>query len=117
MCESAEFERPADPDDQLDPPQDAEETPLLVIAESELAMMKRWVKKYPHIETGGDIFGCWLDESMPGSARIRLSIGPGHGVTRTAVSFYQDNEYLGDVGTVVVDKYNQIQVDASTAVN
>ena len=55
-----------------------------------------WVLKHEHIETGGDLFGLWADDR---TAVIQLVVGPGQNCSRTTVSFYQDVEYLKEVGS------------------
>ena len=55
-----------------------------------------WVLKHEHIETGGDLFGLWADDR---TAVVQLVLGPGKNCNRTPVSFYQDVEYLKEVGS------------------
>lgn len=67
----------------------------VVIYESEFRQMQAWTAKFPNVETGGDLFGLWLDET---TAVIQLVLGPGENCRRTSASFYQDVDYLERVG-------------------
>ncbi|XP_028402970.1 uncharacterized protein LOC114525750 [Dendronephthya gigantea] len=60
--------------------------------------IQKLVKQYPEIETGGDLFGLWQDES---TVVIQLFIGPGKNCNRTTTSFHQDIDYLKKVGSVI----------------
>ena len=68
----------------------------VVIYEEDYKELCAWVLRKPHIETGGDLFGLWADEY---SAVIQLALGPGKQCRRTSASFYQDVEYLQEVGS------------------
>lgn len=65
------------------------------IYESELKFLQWLVLQKRKIETGGDLFGCWQDES---TAIVQLILGPGEGCSRTPSSFHQDVTYLRQVG-------------------
>ena len=65
------------------------------IYEDELNFLKWLVLQKPDIETGGDLFGLWQDES---TAVVQLILGPGEKCKRTTTSFYQDVSYLREVG-------------------
>ena len=45
-----------------------------------------WVLKHSDIETGGDLFGLWLDEQ---TAVVQFVLGPGKDCRRTTTSFFQ----------------------------
>jgi hypothetical protein len=47
-----------------------------------------WVLKHKDIETGGDLFGLWLDEQ---TAVVQFVLGPGEECSRTTTSFFQVN--------------------------
>lgn len=61
--------------------------------------IKLFTSKYPDIETGGDLFGYWLDEY---NCIIKLVVGPGKNVRRTTVSFNQDPEYVRHTARVAL---------------
>ena len=68
----------------------------VTIYEEDYKKLCAWVLRKPNIETGGDLFGLWVDEH---EAVIQLALGPGKGCTRTTTSFYQDVGYLEEVGS------------------
>jgi len=65
-------------------------------------MMTDLVLKYPHLETGGDLFGLWTTE---GNAVLHIVLGPGQNCKRTGASFYQDIPYLKQNGELVTEDY------------
>ena len=65
------------------------------IYKDELKSIRRWVRQKDNIETGGDLFGLWLDRH---NAVIQFVLGPGKNCRRTTISFYQDTDYLANVG-------------------
>lgn len=67
----------------------------------EIEFLKSLVELKDNIETGGDLFGLWLDDNK---VVIQLISGPGQNCRRTTTSFHQDVEYLGDVGTHLTTK-------------
>ena len=71
-----------------------------VIYESDYKELCSWVLKKPNIETGGDLFGLWADKY---TAVVQLVVGPGNGCRRTSVSFYQDVNYLKQVGSYLTE--------------
>ena len=68
----------------------------VVISATEYKHIGNWVLKHENLETGGDLFGLWLDKR---TAVIQLVLGPGKGCRRTGTSFYQDVQYLSNVGS------------------
>ena len=68
----------------------------VIISAEEYLQLCSWVLKHEHIETGGDLFGLWADDR---TAVIQLVVGPGKNCRRTSVSFYQDVDYLKEVGS------------------
>ena len=56
------------------------------INEGERYQINEWVMKYENIETGGDLFGLWLNET---TAVIQFVVGPGKKSRRGETSFYQ----------------------------
>ncbi|KAK3745626.1 hypothetical protein QZH41_002255 [Actinostola sp. cb2023] len=73
----------------------------LLIYDSEYRQIQAWTAKFPNCETGGDLFGLWLDER---TAVVQLVLGPGRHCRRTGASFYQDVEYLERVGNQLTTK-------------
>lgn len=74
----------------------------IIIHNGELAQIRQWVTRHPHIETGGDLFGLW---SKGNTAVVQLVLGPGNNSKRTKVSFFQDEAYLGKVGSHLTQQY------------
>ena len=71
------------------------------ITSTEYKQLCSWVLKFDHLETGGDLFGLWRDKH---TAVVQLVLGPGGGCRRTGTSFYQDVQYLGNVGSYLTHK-------------
>ena len=67
----------------------------VVIYESDYKQLCTWVLKNTDIETGGDLFGLWADKH---TAVIQFVVGPGQNCQRSPVSFYQDINYLEEIG-------------------
>ena len=70
--------------------------------EGEKYQIEEWVKKYPNIETGGDLFGAWIDDR---TAVVQFVLGPGENCRRTSVSFFQKIEYLRDAGSYLKQQH------------
>lgn len=64
--------------------------------DNEIAGLKSLVSLKKDIETGGDLFGLWLDDDK---LVIQIIGGPGQNCKRTVTSFHQDVRYLENVGT------------------
>ncbi len=56
------------------------------INEGERDQIYNWVWKYTDIETGGDLFGLWIDDQ---TAVVQFVLGPGKRSYRTTTSFFQ----------------------------
>ena len=69
--------------------------PTVHIYESEAKRISKCTLRYPNIETGGDLFGLWLNAN---EIVIQAVLGPGQNCRRTATSFFQDEQYLSKVG-------------------
>lgn len=67
----------------------------MLIYEEEAKLISKLTLQYPNIETGGDLFGLWQNES---EVVVQLAIGPGENCRRTPTAFFQDERYLGSVG-------------------
>ena len=65
------------------------------INEGEMEQIKQWTLKKDNIETGGDLFGLWIDKH---TAVVQFVLGPGENCRRTSVSFYQDINYFESAG-------------------
>ena len=72
------------------------------INEGEMYQIQEWVLKYKNIETGGDLFGLWLDDH---TAVVQFVLGPGKNCRRTTTSFFQDVQYLQEAGSYLTDKH------------
>ena len=72
------------------------------IYKNEKKKIENWVMQYKNIETGGDLFGLWIDSQ---TAVVQLAIGPGVNCRRGTTSFYQDVNYLGSVGKYLAEKH------------
>lgn len=65
------------------------------IYEEEASLISKWTLQFPTIETGGDLFGLWLNES---EVVIQAVLGPGQNCRRSTTSFFQDAQYLKNTG-------------------
>lgn len=65
-------------------------------------MMENLVLEYPHLETGGDLFGLWTSN---GDAVLHVVLGPGRNCKRTGASFHQDIPYLKRNGELLTQDY------------
>ena len=72
------------------------------IYESELAKIKNWVLLYTDIETGGDLFGLWIDSH---TAVVQFALGPGKNCKRYETAFFQDLDYLASAGGYLTAKH------------
>ena len=72
------------------------------INQGEMYQIQEWVSKHQKIETGGDLFGLWLDDH---TAVVQFVLGPGKKCRRTETSFFQDVEYLKQAGSCLTDKH------------
>ena len=70
--------------------------------EEDIERMEKYVRAYPHLETGGDLFGLWTSN---GDAVIHVVLGPGKNCKRTGTSFYQDIPYLQRNGNLLTQNY------------
>lgn len=59
---------------------------VVYINVGEWLQIRNWVIKHDDIETGGDLFGLWLDNQ---TAVIQFVLGPGEKCRRTTTSFNQ----------------------------
>ena len=91
------FRRPRQPNAQ---PMRA--TGKALIYADEAQRIARFVCEYPDIETGGDLFGYWTHSGAP---VVSYAIGPGRGSRHYPMSFYQDADWLHDVGTRLYDQH------------
>ena len=71
------------------------------INQGEMYQIQEWVSKDQNTETGGDLFGLWLDDH---TAVVQFVLGPGKKCRRTTTSFFQDVEYLQQAGSYLTDK-------------
>ncbi len=73
-----------------------------IIYGSELDYISRWILDYPHIETGGQLFGYWTDDGTP---VVLYAIGPGPQANHQIAFFNQDIAYLETVGNQLTRTY------------
>ena len=69
--------------------------PTMLIYPEEKEFLRNSTLQYPNIETGGDLFGLWQNES---EVVVQLVTGPGEYCRRTPTAFFQDRTYLSNVG-------------------
>ena len=62
---------------------------------NEYSYLEWLVLQKQNIETGGDLFGVWQNEC---TAVVQFVLGPGEKCRRTTTSFFQDVNYLANVG-------------------
>jgi hypothetical protein len=79
------------------------------IYHSELEFIAKCVRQYPELETGGDYFGFWSQDSIP---VIQYALGPGDATDRTSVSFYQDIGYLKACGSLLNSRFGLEHIGA-----
>lgn len=72
------------------------------IYKSEYEKIKKWVLLHKNIETGGDLFGLWVDAH---TAVVQFALGPGEKCRRTNTSFFQDVDYLATAGGYLIEKH------------
>ena len=72
------------------------------INQGEMYQIQEWVSKHRNIETGGDLFGLWLDDH---TAVVQFVLGPGKKCRRAETSFFQDVKYLQQAGSYLTDKH------------
>lgn len=73
-----------------------------IIYKSELSYIKKCILEYPHIETGGQLFGFWTPQGRP---VILYAIGPGPRAGHHSAFFEQDIDYLDLVGNAIVKNF------------
>ena len=69
--------------------------PTMLIYPEEKEFLRNSTLQYQNIETGGDLFGLWQNES---EVVVQLVTGPGEYCRRTPTAFFQDRTYLSNVG-------------------
>ena len=92
------FPRPRQPDDR----QPLREVGKALIYADEAQRIARFVREYPNTETGGDLFGYWTHSAAP---VVSYAIGPGCRSRHYPTSFYQDADWLHDIGTRLYDQH------------
>ena len=75
----------------------------------EAMRIARFVQEYPDIETGGDLFGYWTNSGAP---VVSYVIGPGRGSAHRPASFYQNADWLHDVGVDLYDRHGLQHIGA-----
>lgn len=72
------------------------------IYKSELEYLSKSILDYPNIETGGNLFGYWTHSGRP---VIQYVIGPGKNANHERSFFNQDNEFLVQIGTKLMNEH------------
>lgn len=67
----------------------------VTITKRDYEQMLSWTLDYPRIETGGDLFGTWLDS---GGCVVKAVTGPGVNAQHHATAFFQDKNFLAQAG-------------------
>ena len=68
----------------------------------EIDVLSRYILDYPHIETGGQLFGYWTYDEKP---VILFVLGPGTNAGHYNTFFMQDIPYLKDCAKLLKQKY------------
>ena len=71
-----------------------------LIYKGELEIMARFVRDYPDMETGGDLFGFW---THTGSPVVEYVLGPGDDADHAGAEFHPDASFLRKCGAVLRD--------------
>jgi hypothetical protein len=71
-----------------------------LIYQGELEVMARFVRDYPDIETGGDLFGFWTHSRSP---VVEYVLGPGQGASHEGAEFHQAAAFLRSCGAMLRD--------------
>lgn len=74
----------------------------VLVYQSELDYLSRCILDYPHIETGGQLFGYWTSAGVP---VVLYVIGPGDNANHQTTFFNQDLDYLETVGGILVHEF------------
>ena len=77
------------------------------INEGEKHQIEEWVKIWPNTETGGDLFGAWIDDH---TAVVQFVLGPGRNCRRTSTSFYQNVDYLRDADRYLTQQHGLCKI-------
>lgn len=75
---------------------------IAIILKSEIDYISRCILDYPHIETGGQLFGYWSAKGVP---VVLYAIGPGPRANHESTFFNQDIYYLVQVGKILNERY------------
>lgn len=71
-----------------------------LIYQGELEIIARFVRDYPDIETGGDLFGFW---THTGSPVVEYVLGPGSQADHEGAEFHQEATFLRSCGAMLRD--------------
>lgn len=75
---------------------------VAIVYQSELDYISQCILDYPHIETGGQLFGFWTTDGIP---VVLFAIGPGENANHEVAFFNQDVDYLVRVGQILITRY------------
>jgi hypothetical protein len=68
----------------------------------EIDVLSRYILDYPHIETGGQLFGYWTYDGKP---VVLFVLGPGQNAGHYNTFFMQDLQYLKECAKLLKQKY------------
>lgn len=74
----------------------------LIIYQSELDYLSKCILEYPHVETGGNLFGLWTPFGIP---IIHYVIGPGPNAIHETTHFKQDFNFLDKNADLLVGEH------------
>jgi hypothetical protein len=97
-----EYQRVPDQESSEDEASGQDRKLKVYIYDSEFEKIKNWVLLHKNIETGGDLFGLWVDAH---TAVVQFALGPGKKCNRYETSFFQDLDYLATAGGYLTKKH------------
>lgn len=74
----------------------------LIIYQSELDYLSKCILEYPHVETGGNLFGLWTPFGIP---IIHYVVGPGPNAIHETTHFKQDFNFLDKNADLLVGEH------------
>ena len=102
IASSSDYKRLKNEESSEDEYKTGERRLIVYIYESEIAKIKNWVLLRENIETGGDLFGLWVDSR---TAVVQFALGPGENCKRYETAFFQDLDYLAEAGGYLTKKH------------
>lgn len=75
---------------------------VVMIYQSELDVLSRYILDYPRLETGGQLFGFWTAGGVP---VVLFALGPGARANHQVTFFNQEIAYLERVGNRLITRF------------